>query len=260
MGILDSEKTQSLVGIANLAQNRQINKSIKELMKSQEESAEAAKRSANLQKEANNLEKERLAAQRDTARSAQIQLKIAQQAEERKILKEKQEAWEKQELKIKKETLFNLKQDIQSIEDSNNIEIEKYFDLNSIAVSLKDANISSSDFEAFVDKEYFAETKNKLEEEIKKSYSSMSEEEIVDLETINEILSDNEELKIGAINKKIAKEKESLKLIDEIEEAIENENSLLGLQTIRKVIEDEKLFPRVNAIIKVLKKKGFIKN
>ena len=86
MGILDSEKTQSLVGIANLAQNRQINKSIKELMKSQEESAEAAKRSANLQKEANNLEKERLAAQRDTARSAQIQLKIAQQAEERKIL------------------------------------------------------------------------------------------------------------------------------------------------------------------------------
>ena len=83
MGILDSQKTQSLV---YLAQNKQINKSIKELKKSQKEAADAAKLQADLQKEANNLEKQRLAAQRDTARSAQIQLQIAQQAEERRIL------------------------------------------------------------------------------------------------------------------------------------------------------------------------------
>ena len=152
MGILDSQKTQSLVGIANLAQNKQINKSIKELKKSQKEAADAAKLQADLQKEANNLEKQRLAAQRDTARSAQIQLQIAQQAEERRILKEKQEEREKKELKIKKETIFNLRQDIKSIEESNNNHIETYFDLNSIAASLTDANISSSDFDAFVEK------------------------------------------------------------------------------------------------------------
>ena len=48
--------------------------------------------------------------------------------------------------------------------------------------------ISSSDFDAFVDKEYFTETRDKLEKEIDKTYSSMSEEEIVDLETINNVL------------------------------------------------------------------------
>ena len=237
MGILDSQKTQSLVGIANLAQNKQINKSIKELKKSQKEAANAAKLQADLQKEANNLEKQRLAAQRDTARSAQIQLQIAQQAEKRRILKEKQEEREKKELKIKKETIFNLRQDIKSIEEANNSHIETYFDLNSIAASLTDANISSSDFDAFVDKEYFTETRDKLEKEIDKTYSSMSEEEIVDLETINNVLSDNEELKVFAINEKIAKEKEGLKKIDEIITAIENEESLSGIETI---IEDKK--------------------
>ena len=234
MGILDSQKTQSLVGIANLAQNKQINKSIKELKKSQKEAADAAKLQADLQKEANNLEKQRLAAQRDTARSAQIQL---QKAEERRILKEKQEEREKKELKIKKETIFNLRQDIKSIEEANNSYIETYFDLNSIAASLTDANISSSDFDAFVDKEYFTETRDKLEKEIDKTYSSMSEEEIVDLETINNVLSDNEELKVFAINEKIAKEKEGLKKIDEIITAIENEDSLSGIEAI---MEDKK--------------------
>ena len=38
---LDSQKTQSVVGIANLAQNRQINRNLKELQKSQEEAARA---------------------------------------------------------------------------------------------------------------------------------------------------------------------------------------------------------------------------
>ncbi len=65
----------------------------------------------------------------------------------------------------------------------------------------------------------------------------MSEEEIVDLETINNVLSDNEELKVFAINEKIAKEKEGLKKIDEIITAIENENSLSGIEAI---MEDKK--------------------
>ena len=65
----------------------------------------------------------------------------------------------------------------------------------------------------------------------------MSEEEIEDLETINNVLSDNEELKIFAINEKIAKEKEVLKKICEITSAIENENSLSGIE---KIMEDKK--------------------
>ena len=42
MSLLDSQKTQSVVGIANLAQNKQINKSLQELKKSQDEAARNA--------------------------------------------------------------------------------------------------------------------------------------------------------------------------------------------------------------------------
>ena len=245
MGILDSEKTQGLVGIANLAQNKQKNRSIKELRKSQEEAAKAAKLQADLQRQANNLEKERWAAQKDAAKSAQIQLKIAQQAEERRILKEKEEIREKQELKIKKETIFNLRQDIKSIEDCNNNQIERYFDLNSVAASLNDANISASDFDEFIDKEYFAETERKLKKAIDNSYSSMTEEEIVDLETINDVLSDDEESKIDSINKRIAKEEVLLEKIDTTIAAIENKNSLSGIDKIMKDTEIVKLLEKL---------------
>ena len=46
----------------------------------------------------------------------------------------------------------------------------------------------------------------------------------------------NEELKVFAINEKIAKEKEGLKKIDEIITAIENEDSL----SIEAIMEDKK--------------------
>ena len=132
MSFLDSQKTQSIVGIANLAQNKQINKSLNELRKSQEEAAKNAKLQADLQKQANNLEKQRVSAAKDAARSAQMQLQIQQQAEQRIILKEKQEEREKEELKLKKQTIFNARQDVKAIMKSENNPIEKFFDLNSI--------------------------------------------------------------------------------------------------------------------------------
>ena len=88
MSFLDSQKTQSVVGIANLAQNKQINKSLKELKKSQEQAAKNAKIQADLLREANNLEKQRLSAQQDAARSAQMQLRIQEQAEQSRKLKQ----------------------------------------------------------------------------------------------------------------------------------------------------------------------------
>ena len=124
---LDSQKTQSVVGLANLAQNKQINKSLQDLKKSQEEAAKNAKLQADLQKEANKLEQRRVAAAQDAAKSAELQLQIQQQAERRKILKDEQDERERKELKFKKQTVFNARQDIKTILNSKNNPIERYY-------------------------------------------------------------------------------------------------------------------------------------
>ena len=233
MSLLDSQKTQSVVGIANLAQNKQINKSLQELKKSQEEAAKNAKLQADLQKEANKLEQRRVAAAQDAAKSAELQLKIQQQAEQRKVLKEEQEEREKNELKFKKQTVFNARQDIKTTLNSKNNPIEKFFDLNSIAVSLIDANITSNDFDDYDDKQYLSETNSELNEAIDNTHESMSEEEINDLQTINEVLSVNEESKIKNLEKKIKKEN---KTIEDWEYALNNLETM-SLETLEGLIE-----------------------
>ena len=233
MSLLDSQKTQRVVGIANLAQNKQINKSLQELKKSQEEAAKNAKLQADLQKEANKLEQRRVAAAQDAAKSAELQLKILQQAEQRKVLKEEQEEREKNELKFKKQTVFNARQDIKTTLNSKNNPIEKFFDLNSIAVSLIDANITSNDFDDYDDKQYLSETNSELNEAIDNTHESMSEEEINDLQTINEVLSVNEESKIKNLEKKIKKEN---KAIEDWEYALNNLETM-SLETLEGLIE-----------------------
>ena len=233
MSLLDSQKTQSVVGIANLAQNKQINKSLQELKKSQEEAARNAKLQADLQKEANKLEQRRVAAAQDAAKSAELQLKIQQQAEQRKVLKEEQEEREKKELKFKKQTVFNARQDIKTTLNSKNNPIEKFFDLNSIAVSLIDANITSNDFDDYDDKQYLSETNSELNEAIDNTHESMSEEEINDLQTINKVLSVNEESKIKNLEKKIKKEN---KTIEDWEYALNNLETM-SLETLEGLIE-----------------------
>tara|TARA_B100001758_G_C18356458_1_gene583002 strand:- start:170 stop:898 length:729 start_codon:yes stop_codon:yes gene_type:complete len=233
MSLLDSQKTQSVVGIANLAQNKQINKSLQELKKSQEEAAKNAKLQADLQKEANKLEQRRVAAAQDAAKSAELQLQIQQQAEQRKVLKEEQEEREKNELKFKKQTVFNARQDIKTTLNSKNNPIEKFFDLNSIAVSLIDANITSNDFDDYDDKQYLSETNSELNEAIDNTHESMSEEEINDLQTINEVLSVNEESKIKNLEKKIKKEN---KTIEDWEYALNNLETM-SLETLEGLIE-----------------------
>lgn len=216
MSILDSQKTQSIVGIANLAQNKQINKSIQELNKSKMEALKVAKETAQLQEEANKLNKQRLAAQEDAAKSAEMQLKIQRQAEESRILKEKEEARAKRDLKIRKEVVFNAGQDIKTIKVSEKNPIEKFFDLNSVAFSLKELNIIASDFDDYADKEYLANIETELTQVIDDTYSSMTQEEINDLEKINKILSINEESKISHIESKKDKE---IKLLENIEKS-----------------------------------------
>ena len=233
MSLLDSQKTQSVVGIANLAQNKQINKSLQELKKSQEEAARNAKLQADLQKEANKLEQRRVAAAQDAAKSAELQLQIQQQAEQRKVLKEEQEEREKNELKFKKQTVFNARQDIKTTLNSKNNPIEKFFDLNSIAVSLIDANITSNDFDDYDDKQYLSETNSELNEAIDNTHESMSEEEINDLQTINKVLSVNEESKIKNLEKKIKKEN---KTIEDWEYALNNLETM-SLETLEGLIE-----------------------
>ena len=233
MSLLDSQKTQSVVGIANLAQNKQINKSLQELKKSQEEAARNAKLQADLQKDANKLEQRRVAAAQDAAKSAELQLQIQQQAEQRKVLKEEQEEREKKELKFKKQTEFNARQDIKTTLNSKNNPIEKFFDLNSIAVSLIDANITSNDYDDYDDKQYLSETNSELNEAIDNTHESMSEEEINDLQTINEVLSVNEESKIKNLEKKIKKEN---KAIEDWEYALNNLETM-SPETLEGLIE-----------------------
>jgi multidrug efflux pump subunit AcrA (membrane-fusion protein) len=239
MSFLDSQKTQSVVGIANLAQNKKINKSLQELKKSQEQAAKNAKIQADLQKEANNLEKQRLSAQQDAARSAQMQLRIQEQAEQsrkqaeqRRKLKQEQEEREKQLLKIKKQTIFDARQDVKAIMKAENNLIEKFFDLNSIAFSLKDSNITAHDFDDYDDKEYLAQTESEISQAIDDTHTSMNEEEISDLQSINKVLSVNEESIISKIEKKIKKQTEIIKDIDISLEDIEKEISLSALESI----------------------------
>ena len=232
MSFLDSQKTQSIVGIANLAQNKQINKSLNELRKSQEEAAKNAKLQADLQKQANNLEKQRVSAAKDAARSAQMQLQIQQQAEQRIILKEKQEEREKEELKLKKQTIFNARQDVKAIMKSENNPIEKFFDLNSIVFSLKASNIVATDFDDYDDKEYLAQTDSELTQAIDDLHASMNEEETNDLQAINKVLSVNEESRIKNLAKKIKKQNEIIKDIDISLESIEKDISLSVLESI----------------------------
>ncbi len=232
MSFLDSQKTQSIVGIANLAQNKQINKSLNELRKSQEEAAKNAKLQADLQKQANNLEKQRVSAAKDAARSAQMQLQIQQQAEQRIILKEKQEEREKEELKLKKQTIFNARQDVKAIMKSENNPIEKFFDLNSIVFSLKASNIVATDFDDYDDKEYLAQTDSELTQAIEDLHASMNEEETNDLQEINKVLSVNEESRIKKLEKEIKKQNEIIKDIDISLESIEKDISLSVLESI----------------------------
>ena len=232
MSFLDSQKTQSIVGIANLAQNKQINKSLNELRKSQEEAAKNAKLQADLQKQANNLEKQRVSAAKDAARSAQMQLQIQQQAEQRIILKEKQEEREKEELKLKKQTIFNARQDVKAIMKSENNPIEKFFDLNSIVFSLKASNIVATDFDDYDDKEYLAQTDSELTQAIEDLHASMNEEETNDLQEINKVLSVNEESRIKKLEKEIKKQNEIIKDIDISLESIEKDISLSALESI----------------------------
>ena len=232
MSFLDSQKTQSIVGIANLAQNKQINKSLNELRKSQEEAAKNAKLQADLQKQANNLEKQRVSAAKDAARSAQMQLQIQQQAEQRIILKEKQEQREKEELKLKKQTIFNARQDVKAIMKSENNPIEKFFDLNSIVFSLKASNIVATDFDDYDDKEYLAQTDSELTQAIEDLHASMNEEETNDLQAINKVLSVNEESRIKKLEKEIKKQNEIIKDIDISLESIEKDISLSVLESI----------------------------
>tara|TARA_B100001996_G_scaffold349248_1_gene307853 strand:+ start:899 stop:1615 length:717 start_codon:yes stop_codon:yes gene_type:complete len=232
MSFLDSQKTQSVVGIANLAQNKQINKSLKELKKSQEQAAKNAKIQADLLREANNLEKQRLSAQQDAARSAQMQLRIQEQAEQSRKLKQEQEEREKQLLKIRKQTIFDARQDVKAIMKAENNPIEKFFDLNSIAFSLKDSNITAHDFDDYDDKQYLTETESEITQAIDDTHTSMNEEEISDLQSINKVLSVNEESKISKIEKKIKKQTEIIKAIDISLEDIEKEISLSALESI----------------------------
>ncbi|MDC3240165.1 hypothetical protein OAU43_03430 [Gammaproteobacteria bacterium] len=232
MSFLDSQKTQSIVGIANLAQNKQINKSLNELRKSQEEAAKNAKLQADLQKQANNLEKQRVSAAKDAARSAQMQLQIQQQAEQRIILKEKQEEREKEELKLKKQTIFNARQDVKAIMKSENNPIEKFFDLNSIVFSLKASNIVATDFDDYDDKEYLAQTDSELTQAIEDLHASMNEEETNDLQAINKVLSVNEESRIKKLEKEIKKQNEIIKDIDISLESIEKDIPLSVLESI----------------------------
>ena len=238
---LDSQKTQSVVGIANLAQNKQINKSLQELKKSQEEAARNAKLQADLQKEANKLEQRRVAAAQDAAKSAELQLQIQQQAERRKVLKEEQEEREKKDLRFKKQSVFNARQDIKTILNSKNNPIEKFFDLNAIALSLIDANITSSDFDDYDDKQYLSETNNELKEAIDNAHESMSDEEIKDLQTINEILAVNEESKIKRLEKKIKKENEVIKDIENSLETMEKKSLSEINELIAAMTEHKKL-------------------
>ena len=82
---------------------------------------------------------------------------------------------------------------------------------------------------------------NELKEAIDNAHESMSDEEIKDLQTINEILAVNEESKIKRLEKKIKKENEVIKDIENSLETMEKKSLSEINELIAAMTEHKKL-------------------
>ena len=188
--LLDSQKTQSLIGLANLAQTQQVNQNVKALQASQQEGNRLRSEQIQVEKIIAKINRDQLKAQGDT--NALLKLSIQLQEAERTRIRIRDEEKDRlrKEIMEKKDALFQLRLDIKSISKGTQIHaVEKFYSLNAIAATLRELNINRESMVKIEDKQYLEDTFNQLNSLIESIYESLSEEEIKDIKTINKILS-----------------------------------------------------------------------
>ena len=224
--LLDSQKTQSLIGLANLAQTQQVNQNVKALQASQQEGNRLRSEQIQVEKIIAKINRDQLKAQGDT--NALLKLSIQLQEAERTRIRIRDEEKDRlrKEIMEKKDALFQLRLDIKSISKGTQIHaVEKFYSLNAIAATLRELNINRESMVKIEDKQYLEDTFNQLNSLIESIYESLSEEEIKDIKTINKILSVDDEslieekedqLKTLEQYKKYIKER--IKIIEDLKE------------------------------------------
>tara|TARA_B100000029_G_scaffold494015_1_gene557192 strand:+ start:151 stop:1005 length:855 start_codon:yes stop_codon:yes gene_type:complete len=255
---LDSQKTQSLVGLANLAQTQQVNQNVKALQASQQEGNRLRSEQIQVEKIIAKINLDQLKAQGDT--NALLKLSIQLQEAERTRIRIRDEEKDRlrKEIMEKKDALFQLRLDIKSISKGTQIHaVEKFYSLNAIAATLRELNINRESMVKIEDKQYLEDTFNQLNSLIESIYESLSEEEIKDIKTINKILSVDEEslieekedqLKTLEQYKKYIKER--IKIIEDLKEPsgrIKIANKIAAFDALtQRVIDISSKFSKMN--------------
>lgn len=256
--LLDSQKTQSLIGLANLAQTQQVNQNVKALQASQQEGNRLRSEQIQVEKIIAKINHEQLKAQGDTNALLKLSIQL-QEAERTRIrIRDEEEDRLRKEIMEKKDALFQLRLDIKSISKGTQIHaVEKFYSLNAIAATLRELNINRESMVKIEDKQYLEDTFNQLNSLIESIYESLSEEEIKDIKTINKILSVDEEslieekedqLKTLEQYKKYIKER--IKIIEDLKEPsgrIKIANKIAAFDALtQRVIDISSKFSKMN--------------
>ena len=245
--LLDSQKTQSLIGLANLAQTQQVNQNVKALQASQQEGNRLRSEQIQVEKIIAKINRDQLKAQGDT--NALLKLSIQLQEAERTRIRIRDEEKDRlrKEIMEKKDALFQLRLDIKSISKGTQIHaVEKFYSLNAIAATLRELNINRESMVKIEDKQYLEDTFNQLNSLIESIYESLSEEEIKDIKTINKILSVDEESLIEEKEDQLKTLEQYKKYIKERIKIIEDMKEPSGrLKIVNKIATFDALTQRV---------------
>ena len=202
--ILDSQKTQSVIGLANLAQNKEISNGIARLEKTTAEQNKHAKERNRIAARNNKIQEMRVKAENDTKKAIKLANEYQRNRDLQEDMRETEKKLKAQELAIKRDVLFGVTQDLESTLESIMDEVERFYKLNAIAHTLKEQKIDRASLESMDDKKMLHDTAEDLQSAIMKSYDEMSKEQIEDVKTINKVLSVDEERTIEKLISKIS--------------------------------------------------------
>ena len=135
--ILDSQKTQSVIGLANLAQNKEISNGIARLEKTTAEQNKHAKERNRLVALNNKIQEMRVKAENDTKKAIKLANEYQRNRDLQEDMRETEKKLKAQELAIKRDVLFGVTQDLESTLESIMDEVERFYLLNELAHSLK---------------------------------------------------------------------------------------------------------------------------
>ncbi|MBT4435178.1 hypothetical protein HOD02_02555 [bacterium] len=249
--ILDSQKTQSVIGLANLAQNKEISNGIARLEKTTAEQNKHAKERNRLVALNNKIQEMRVKAENDTKKAIKLANEYQRNRDLQEDMRETEKKLKAQELAIKRDVLFGVTQDLESTLESIMDEVERFYKLNALAHSLKEQKIDRASLESMDDKKMLHDTAEDLQSAIMKSYDEMSKEQIEDVKTINKVLSVDEERTIEKLISKISEFEAFRENISNAREKISSPDERSKVW-IKKALHDIGIKPSIRLSMKAI--------